>query len=259
VSADERVPPPEKGPPPHRQPDGSASRPVGVEIQTRKRKRGLGVRLLRGALAILVGYYLLCLLLLGVYRFVDPPTTGVQAQRAAEALFTLRPYEKEQRVVRLSSLPSHVPRAVVAAEDGGFWRHRGFDWDELRTARREAAGGVRFRGASTITQQLMKNLFGTTHANPVRKLYDWALTPPAQLILGRNRILELYLNQVEWGDGVWGIEAAARHHYGVGAAALSRTQAAGLAALLPNPRQRTPGNTGQYRAAILRRMESRGW
>jgi monofunctional glycosyltransferase len=105
----------------------------------------------------------------------------------------------------------------------------------------------------------MKNLFGCACRNPIRKVYDVTLTPAAELILGKDRILELYLNSVEWGPGVWGIDAAARHHYGVGADGLSRTQAAGLAALLPNPRQRTPANTGAYRTAILRRMSQRGW
>ena len=115
------------------------------------------------------------------------------------------------------------------------------------------------RGASTITQQLMKNLFGCTCRNPVRKIYDWALTPPAELILGKERILELYLNNVEWGRGVFGIEAGARHHYGTSARGLSRSQAAGMAALLPNPLKRTPRSTPQYRSEILRRMSARGW
>jgi monofunctional glycosyltransferase len=244
---------------PGRPPDPVPERPIGVAVETRRGGRRPFVRALKVLLAILVGYYLLCVLLLGAYRFVPPPTTGVQAQRTVEALVRLRVLDKQQQFTPLDALPAHVHRAVVAAEDGRFWDHRGFDWQELQAARREAAGGIRMRGASTITQQLVKNLFGTTHANPVRKLYDWALTPPAELILGKRRILELYLNEVEWADGVFGIEAGARHHYGVSAASLSRTQAAGLAALLPNPRGRTPANTGQYRAAILQRMQSRGW
>ncbi len=148
---------------------------------------------------------------------------------------------------------------MVAAEDGRFWSHSGFDWVEMRKAGEDAGEGGRVRGASTITQQLMKNLFGCACRNPVRKVYDLALTPAAELILGKRRILELYLNQVEWGPGVWGIEAAARHHYGVGARKLSRTQAAGLSALLPSPRRRTPENTAWYRREILRRMRNRGW
>jgi monofunctional glycosyltransferase len=238
---------------------GSARLPEGVAISTRPRRRPLVVRLLRLFVALFVGYYVLCLLLLVAYRFVTPPTTGVQAQRRIEAVVARRDYSKKRQVVPKSALPAHVPRAIVAAEDGRFWSHNGFDLEEMRIARPDALGGGRVRGASTITQQLMKNLFGTTHRNPVRKVYDYALTPPAELILGKERILELYLNQVEWGDGVFGIDAGARHHYGVSARNLTRTQAAGLAALLPNPLRRTPANTSQYRAAILRRMSQRGW
>jgi monofunctional glycosyltransferase len=239
---------------------GGSGYPEGVVVETgARRRRGTGVRVLRGVLLLLLGYYTLCLLLLVAYRFVMPPVTGVQLQRGVAAAVSGGEHEWRRRHVSLSSLPAHVPRAVVAAEDGRFWSHRGFDWEEMRRARREATSGGRVRGASTLSQQLMKNLFFTTHRNPVRKLYEVALTPPAELVLGKNRILELYLNQVEWGPGVFGIEAAARHHYGKSATALTRTEAAGLAALLPNPRQRTPGNTGQYRASILRRMGARGW
>ena len=215
--------------------------------------------MLRLALFLFGGYYLLCVLLLVLFRFVQPPTTGVQTQRRIEALLTGEEYDKDRRLVALEALPRHVGRAVVAAEDGRFWSHNGFDWQEMRNASRDAAGGIRIRGASTITQQLMKNLFGCTCRNPVRKIYDLTLTPPAELILGKDRIMELYINHIEWGPGVFGIDAGARHHYGIGARSLSRTQAAGLAALLPNPLRRTPRNTPQYRSEILRRMSARGW
>jgi monofunctional glycosyltransferase len=218
------------------------------------------MRLLKLGLAVFGGYFVLCVLLLATWKLVTPPATGVQVQRRVEALAAGRDYDPQREWVPFDVLPPHVPRAVVAAEDGAFWSHRGFDWAELRLARRDAVErDQQMRGASTITQQLMKNLFWTTHRNPVRKAYDFALTPAAELILGKERILELYLNEVEWGDGIFGIEAGARHHYGVSARALSRTQAAGLAALLPAPLRRTPANTGRYREEILRRMAERGW
>jgi monofunctional glycosyltransferase len=234
----------------------SSRQPRGVRVKTRKGRRPLWGRLIRYLLLLLAGYYLFCVALLIAYRFVAPPTTGVQVQRRVEALLGGREYSKQLDFVGLRTLPRHVPRAVVAAEDGNFWNHHGFDWTEMRKA---VAGGGRIRGASTITQQLMKNLFGGTYRNPVRKLYDLALTPVAELVLGKDRILELYLNEVEWGPGVYGIEAAAEHHYDRDAADLTRTQAAGLAALLPGPLRRTPENTRSYRASILRRMNSRGW
>jgi monofunctional biosynthetic peptidoglycan transglycosylase len=222
-------------------------------------RRRLVVRIGRAVLVVLAGYYALCLLLLGIYRFVRPPITGVQLERRVESLLARRPYQPERQYVEYSRLPLHVSRAVLAAEDGRFWGHWGFDLEEMMDAGAMVFDGDMPRGASTITQQLMKNLFGTTSRNPVRKVFDMALTPPAELILGKRRILELYLNNAEWGPGVFGIEAAARHHYGTSARSLSRSQAAGLAALLPNPLRRTTETTPQYRAEILRRMAYRGW
>ena len=215
--------------------------------------------LARAVLAVLLGYYVACLVLLVVYRFAAPPITGVQLERRIEAAMEGRRYAMRRRFVPLTSMSPHLGRAVVAAEDGRFWSHWGYDLKEMRAAGKEALGGEGMRGASTITQQLVKNLFGCTCRNPVRKIYDLALALPAHLILGRERVLELYLNTVEWGPGVFGADAAARHHFGRRARDLSRSQAAGLAALLPNPLKRTPRTTGEYREDILRRMESRGW
>ncbi|MEX2152486.1 MAG: biosynthetic peptidoglycan transglycosylase [Gemmatimonadaceae bacterium] len=225
----------------------------------RSRFRPVALRLGKAALVVLAVYYALCVVLLVAYRFVAPPITGVQLERRVEAWIARRPDDQEKTYVTYSRIPTHVARAVVAAEDGRFWRHWGFDFEEMRAASADVLDGELPRGASTITQQLMKNLFGTTSRNPVRKLFDMALTPVAELVLGKERILELYLNNVEWAPGVFGIEAAARHHYGTGVRGLSRSQAAGLAALLPNPRGRTPATTSNYRAEILRRMARRGW
>lgn len=234
----------------------------GTPPPEEQRPRTVGrilLRFVRAALWLFAGTWVLFAALLVLYRWVDPPTTGVQVQRRVEAWIGGDHYRKERTAVAFDDLPRHVPRAVVAAEDGRFWDHHGFDFGAMRDAAREAASGGRMRGASTITQQLVKNLFGCACRNPVRKLYEVTLTPVAELALGKERILELYLNQVEWGEGIFGIEAGARNHYGTGARSLSRTQAAGMAALLPNPRRRTPENTAEYRRAILRRMEARGW
>ncbi|MBB4638541.1 monofunctional biosynthetic peptidoglycan transglycosylase [Longimicrobium terrae] len=234
--------------------------PPPVAAKPPRKKRGIGFRIARYALIAFAGYYLFCVVLLVAYRFVNPPTTGVQMQRRVESWFSSDEYQKRRSFVALKDLPRHVPRAVIAAEDGRFREHHGYDWEEMTRATGEARSGTRFRGASTLTQQLVKNLFGCACRNPIRKVYDLTLTPAAELILGKDRILELYLNQVEWGrGGVFGIDAGAREHYDRGARRLTRTQAAGMAALLPNPRQRTPRNTPQYRADILRRMSHRGW
>jgi monofunctional biosynthetic peptidoglycan transglycosylase len=222
------------------------------------RRRGWVRRVAMLALKLFAAYYVFCVLLLVLYRFVSPPITGVQLQRRLEAVFAGRPYSPTSRDLPLSAMSPHVAKAVVAAEDQRFWTHYGYDFKEMGLAGRSAAGGGRMRGASTITQQLVKNLFGCACRNPIRKVYDLTLTPAAELILGKRRILELYLGEVEWGNGIWGVDAAARHHYRVSAKDLSRSQAAGLAALLPNPRRRTPANTGEYRREILRRMRFNG-
>lgn len=228
-------------------------------IAPESRGRRAAKRVGKALLTVAVAYYGVCVLLLIVYRFANPPITGLQLQRRVESWFDDGAYAPRRTAVEYGRLPTHVPRAVVVAEDGRFWRHHGFDLEEMQAASMSLFDGELPRGASTITQQLMKNLFGGAGRNPVRKLYDIALTPAAELILGKQRILELYLNNVEWGKGIFGIEEAARHHYGTRARDLSRSQAAGLAALLPNPIRRTPANTPQYRSEILRRMAHRGW
>lgn len=207
-----------------------------------------------------VAYYLLCVAGLVYLRFLPPVATGIQIQRTVERLVQGERPIRDYRWRSGDRIARHLPRAVVAAEDARFFRHRGFDWEELRLARRQAdARGQPMRGASTLTQQLIKNLYFTTHRNPVRKAYEWALTPPAEWILGKDRILELYVNVVEFGPGIYGAEAAARHHFGLRAADLSRHQAAGLAAVLPAPLQRRPQNMGWYTSIIQQRMSQLGW
>ena len=240
-------------------PVADATPSVDVAPAQPSRTRRYLRRAWRGAVVVLAGYYVLCLALLVTYRVVAPPVTGVQLERRVESWFSSGSYVQTRKWTPNERIPRHVARAVVAAEDGKFWTHRGFDFEEMKIAGMEVFDGEIPRGASTITQQLMKNLFGTTSQNPVRKLLDLSLTIPAEIILGKERILELYLNNVEWGPGIFGIEAAARYHYGVGVRSLSRTEAAGLAALLPNPRQRTIANTPRYRSEILRRRAHRGW
>ena len=135
------------------------------------------------------------------------------------------------------------------------------DWEQVEKVAEESSetGKVR-RGASTITQQLVKNLFFTTHRNPVRKAFEYTLAPLADWILGKQRTLELYLNVVEWGPGgVYGAESAAEYHYRTRAAQLDREQAARLAACLPSPRRWKPSQMNQYSGAILERMQQVGW
>ena len=165
----------------------------------------------------------------------------------------------EHRWVSYSRISIHLKRAVVAAEDAKFVSHTGFDWEEMRKAyETNLREGEIVRGASTITQQLAKNLFLSGGRTWWRKSQEAAITLMIETIMTKRRILEIYLNVVEWGEGVFGAEAAARHHYGVAAAALTPAQAARLAVMLPSPRRYSPGSDTPYlqrrAATILARM-----
>lgn len=223
------------------------------------RKRSRLRRVVQTVLLVVFGLYALCLLMITALRWIDPPFTMVQTQRRVESFFSKEPYEKRQTFVPLSQIDQDLQHAVIAAEDGRFYEHNGIDWMELQKMLGESQKGGRLRGASTITQQLVKNLFLTTHSNPIRKGLETPLVPLAELLLSKQRILELYLNVIEWGPGVYGAEAAARHHYGVSAAELGREQAARLAACIPSPLRRTPQRMDTYSSQILVRMASRGW
>lgn len=193
-------------------------------------------------------------------RWVTPPTTGVHMQRRVESWFRKGPYEKRFTPVPLAKVSPHLRHAVVAGEDTRFYEHWGLDPGAMADAARDATGArKRLRGASTLTQQLIKNLFFTTHGNPMRKVVEWTLAPVADLILGKERILELYLNLIEWGPGVYGAEAAARYHYRAPASTLSRDQSARLAACVPAPRRRRPATMNQYGAIIENRMRQMGY
>lgn len=131
----------------------------------------------------------------------------------------------------------NLKRAVVAAEDSKFVQHAGFDWDGIQHAyEKNLRRGRLVAGGSTISQQLAKNLFLSSRRTPWRKLQEAAITVMLEGVMSKRRILEIYLNVIEWGDGVFGAEAAARHYYGVSAHSLSSYQAARLAVMIPNPR-----------------------
>jgi monofunctional glycosyltransferase len=211
-------------------------------------------------IALPLTYLGFCTMLLACYIVVPPPVTGVQLQRAVEAIFEDEPFRHRYRPVSASALSPHLRNAVVAAEDGRFYQHYGLDPDAIREAIEDnRRRSDRRRGGSTITQQLVKNLFMTTHRSFLRKGLEIPLALIAEVLLTKDRILTLYLNVVEWDRGVYGAEAAARHHYGISASSVSRHQAASMAACLPNPRHRKPQSMGWYTDIILRRMGQMGW
>jgi monofunctional glycosyltransferase len=216
-------------------------------------------RLLLAALAAVAGFYLLCLLGLVYLRVLPPLLTTVQLQRQVEALVGPGSPGRAYQFRSREDISIHLRRAVVAAEDTRFFQHGGFDWDCIGEQRELRARGRAPRGCSTITQQLVKNLFLTTHRSWIRKGLEATLTWPAEWILGKDRILELYVNVIEWGPGVYGAEAAARHHFDRSARNLTREQSASLAALIPAPRTRTVARVGWYQRIILQRMRQMGW
>ncbi len=223
-------------------------------------RRPLWKRLILALVMLLVALHAAWGLALLGMRYVNPPTTGVQIQRRVESWFVSGPYKKRQTFMPLRRISPQLQHAVIAAEDGNFYKHYGIDWGQVHDAIEESAEtGEPPRGASTIPQQLVKNLFFTTHRNPVRKVFEYTLAPMAVMILGRNRVLELYLNVIEWGPGVYGAEAAAGYHYHLPAAALNREQSARLAAIVPSPRRRRPERMNEYSAIIQNRMRLLGW
>ena len=218
----------------------------------------------RAALVVLIALTLLQFwFFAGVWYWSvnDPASTAFMRARLAH----LREDSAHARIqyewVPYRRISPHLKRAVVAAEDAQFLRHAGFDWDGIRNAlERNVREGEVVAGGSTITQQLAKNLFLSGGRTWWRKAQEAVIAMMVEIVMEKRRILELYLNVAEWGDAVFGAEAAARYHYGIAAADLGPEQAARLAAMLPSPRRYTPGRTTSYlerrTGIILARMKA---
>jgi monofunctional biosynthetic peptidoglycan transglycosylase len=214
-----------------------------------------------GAVAALLLLQIWFVVHIGYWGSRNPETTAFMRAR----LQIMREDDPGARLVHqwvpYSRISSSLKRAVVASEDAKFTSHRGFDWEAIQEAHeRNVREGEVVRGASTITQQLAKNLFLSGERRWWRKAQEAVITVMLETILSKRRILEIYLNVIEWGNGVFGAEAAARHHFGVTAANLTPDQAARLAAMIPSPRQYSRGREtpylGRRAATILARMSS---
>jgi monofunctional glycosyltransferase len=203
--------------------------------------------------------WLLAVLLLLAARWIDPPATAVHIQRRLQSWVHHTPYRKRYKFIPLSQISPNLQHAVIAAEDARFYQHYGFDWHEIEIAAGDDLEGARTRGASTITQQLVKNLFFGTGRSILRKGAEFTLVPLAELFLGKQRILEIYLNVIEWGPGIYGADAACHYYDGTAARNTGREQAARLAAILPAPLNRRPARMNRYSALILERMRQMGW
>jgi monofunctional biosynthetic peptidoglycan transglycosylase len=197
-------------------------------------------------LCLMVGSALLVLVL----RWVPPPGTALMVERKIESWVDGKPIDLQRSWRPWSELPDDLKIAVIAGEDQKFAEHWGFDVAAIRAALAHNQQGGSLRGASTLSQQVAKNLFLWSGRSWLRKGIEFWFTGLVELLWPKQRILEVYLNSVEWGDGVFGVEAAARHHFNTGAPYLSNQQASLLAAVLPNPRQ---WSAGQPSAHVNRR------
>ena len=234
-------------------PENPETSPVSA---TRRSFLGLIVRWLLAGVALL---WLLAALSLVAVRWINPPTTAVHMERRLQAWIHRKPYHERYDFLPLSQISLDFQHAVIAAEDARFYQHYGFDWHAIQIAAQDDVEGGRIRGGSTITQQLVKNLFFGTGRSILRKAAEFTLVPVAEWVLGKRRILELYLNVVEWGPGVYGADSASRYYYRTSARNIDREQAAQLAAILPLPLKRRPDRMQRYSAIILERMRQAGW
>jgi monofunctional biosynthetic peptidoglycan transglycosylase len=209
-----------------------------------KKGRRLIKRLLAVAVVFVViagsyaGYTLATLPDVSALKGTNPKVTALMEQRAAERGTEARPIRSWSAY---NSISPHLRHAVLVAEDGAFFSHSGFDMHEIKEALKKDWEEKRFaRGASTITQQLAKNLYLSTSKNPLRKIRELLIARELEKHLGKQRIFEIYLNVIEWGDGIYGIGPASQRYFGKSPGALRPEEAAVLAGMIPSPRSYTP-------------------
>ena len=213
-------------------------------------------------LFLLFGIFTLPLFSIANLDTDNPKLTALMQQRIAEAKEQGKPLHIDHRWVPFSKIPKHVRKAVLVAEDGAFFSHAGVDWHEIgESFETNWEHGRIVRGGSTITQQLAKNLYLSTSRDPIRKFKELLIAWLLEATLSKKRILELYLNIIEWGRGVFGIEAAAQRHFHKPASRLTRVEGARLAAVIPSPLRRRPTDDNDYvnnkAQLILKRMSTR--
>lgn len=238
----------------------------------------IALLLLLGIFVGIVGYEAIMAVRIGLLRWHNPSSTSLIDTRAKEALARGQEPRREQTWVPLDRISSNLQRAVLAGEDTNFVTHHGFDYEAIQKAWEQAQKDAAReatkegenddwipnlpefrRGASTISQQLAKNLYLSSQRSFIRKGQEVILTVMLERFLTKRRILELYLNEIEWGDGIYGAEAAAQHYFRKPASALNSNEAAFLSAMIPNPRtvfnpQVNPRRVARRQRIILRGM-----
>ncbi len=227
-----------------------------------KGKQSWTRRILMGLAWVLGLFLVLNIILVGVFRFVPVPTSGLMVQRRVESWSSDKAYSSRHQWVPLEEIAPSLGVAVIAAEDQNFTDHFGFDWHAIEKAVQHNEHSRRKRGASTVSQQTAKNLFLWSSRSWTRKGLEAWFTLLLEAGWSKRRILEVYLNIVEFGDGVYGAEAAARTYFGKPAKRLTPSEAALLAAVLPNPRKFKANAPSEYirgrQAWILNQMRQLG-
>jgi monofunctional glycosyltransferase len=206
------------------------------------------------SLGLLVAAYFLLVPDFSRWKKENPNRTSFMKYREKEWAEKRSSHRIQQAWVSLGRISPHLVKAVLIAEDDKFWKHEGFDFESIQKAIEKDLQAGRFKfGGSTISQQLSRNLYLSPEKSLLRKAAEAILTWKMERTLSKKRILEIYLNVVEWGEGIFGAEAAARHHFGKSARDLSSQEASRLAAVLPNPRRYNPAGEQKY---VVKRARS---
>lgn len=207
-------------------------------IKTKGKKR-IGRKIFKFISYSILGFFIFSILITIAYRFINPPLTILMVRRSIEQSFSdKRDFRFKKDWVDLDEISPNMVRAVVSTEDNLFYRHNGFDWKAIERAIDHNKVSKRKRGASTISQQTAKNVFLWPGRDWVRKGLETYYTVLIEFFWSKDRIMEVYLNVIEFGDGIYGIEAASKHYYGKSAKRLNYTEAKKLARLLPSPIKR---------------------
>ena len=215
------------------------------------------VRLIKKAIFLFLAISVVWVL---IYRFVNPPITFLMIQRAVERKTDGKDFKIDKSWLTVEDISGNLKKAAIAGEDINFLNHKGFDFKAMETAFLKNKKGKKIRGGSTISQQTAKNVFLWPGRSYIRKAFEAYFTVLIELLWGKERILEVYLNIIEMGDGIYGAEAAAQSYWGKSANSMSKSQAALLIAVLPNPRRWSPARPSRFvyykQSLILRNMRS---
>lgn len=206
---------------------------------------------------IIIGLFLLSIVLTFTYKWMPVPFTELMLKR-----YFINGSKIEKKWIPINSISNSIQLAVVSSEDQNFIKHHGFDFKQIQKVLEDQQEGGRVRGASTISQQTAKNVFLWDGKNYIRKGLEAYFTCLIEWVWGKKRIMEVYLNVIEFGDGIYGIEAASQHYFGKSASNLTKAESATLAALLPNPRKYGKNINGRYiqkrKIWILKQMRNLG-